>query len=69
MLGISHGNVPQIFHDHIFVWWESIKHYTHYFSIINIKNFGSNNIKINEKSYKIIRTYYIGSVTIKNLKN
>ena len=33
--------------------------------IINIENFDPNNIKIDEKSYKNILTYYIGYVTIK----
>ena len=32
------------------------------------KNFDSNNIKIDEKSYKNIFTYYVGYVTIKCLK-
>ena len=36
--------------------------------IINIKIFGSNNIKIDEKSYKNIRIYYIEHVMIKDLK-
>ena len=34
--------------------------------IINIKNFDTNNIKIDEKSYKNILIYYIGYVTIKD---
>ena len=34
----------------------------------NVKNFYLNNIKIDEKSYKNILIYYIGYVTIKNLK-
>ena len=33
---------------------------------INIKSFDSNNIKIDEKSYKNILIYYIGHVTIKD---
>ena len=39
---------------------------TYYVSndIINIKNFGPNNIKINDKSYKNILIYYFGYVTI-----
>ena len=47
-----------------------IKDCTYYFfnDIINIKNFGSNNIKIDEKSFKNIIVYYIGYVTIKDLK-
>ena len=36
--------------------------------IINIKNFNSNNIKIDEKSYKNIFIYYTGYVTIKDSK-
>ena len=47
-----------------------IKNRTYYFfnDFINIKNFDLNNIKIDEKSYKIIFSYYIGYVTIKNSK-
>ena len=37
--------------------------------IINIKNFDSNNIKIDEKPYKNILVYYIGYVTIKKYVN
>ena len=36
--------------------------------MINIKIFDPNNAKIDEKSYKNIFIYYIGYVTIKNLK-
>ena len=45
----------------------SIKSRTYYFfnDIISIENFDVNNIKIDEKSYKNILTYYIGYVTIK----
>ena len=45
----------------------SIKNRTYYFfnDIINIENFGSNNVKIDEKSYKNILIYYNGYVTIK----
>ena len=45
----------------------NIKKRTYYFinNIINIENFDPNNIKIDEKSYKNILTYYIGYVTIK----
>ena len=48
----------------------SIKNHTYYFfhDIINIKIFDSNNIKTDEKSYKNIVIYYIGYVTIKDLK-
>ena len=46
----------------------NIRKHTYYFfdDIINIKEFGHNNIKIDEKSYKNILIYYIGYVTIKN---
>ena len=36
--------------------------------IINIKRFDSNNIKIDEKSYKNIIIYYTGYVMIKDSK-
>ena len=41
-----------------------IKNRAYYFfnDFINIKNFNSNNIKIDEKSYKNILIYYIGYV-------
>ena len=47
-----------------------IKNRTYYFfnNIINRKSFDPNKIKIDEKSYKIIVIYYIGYVTIKDLK-
>ena len=47
-----------------------LKNRTYYFlnDIINIKIFDSNNIKIDEKSYNNIVIYYIGYVTIKDLK-
>ena len=47
-----------------------IKSRTYYFfnDIINIKHFDLNNIKIDGKSYKNILIYYIGHVTIKDLK-
>ena len=46
------------------------KNHTYYFfdDIINIKNFGPNKIKIEEKSYKNILIYYIRYVTIKDSK-
>ena len=34
----------------------------------NIKNFDPDKIKVDEKSYKNILIYYIGYVTIENLK-
>ena len=45
----------------------NIKIWTHYFfnDIINIESFDPNNIKIDEKSYKNILTYYMGDMTIK----
>ena len=48
----------------------SIKNHTYYFfdATISIKIFDLNNIKINEKSYKHFLIYYIGYVTIKDLK-
>ena len=48
----------------------NIKKRTYYFfnDIINIKKFDPNNIKIDEKYYKNILIYYIGYVTIKDLK-
>ena len=47
-----------------------IKNRTYYFfnDIINIKFFEPDNIKIDAKSYKNILIYYIGYVTIKDLK-
>ena len=36
--------------------------------ILSIKNFDPNNIKTDEKSYKINLIYYIGYVTIKDSK-
>ena len=47
-----------------------IKNRKYYFfnDFINIKNFGPNNIKIDEKSYKNIFIYYIGYVTMKDSK-
>ena len=46
----------------------NIKKYTYYFfdDMINIKNFDSINIKIDEKSYINIFIYCIGYVTIKS---
>ena len=46
------------------------KNRTYYFfdCIINIKFFDSNNVIIDEKSYKYILIYYIGYVTIKDSK-
>ena len=47
-----------------------IKSHIRYFfhDLINIKSFDPNEIKIDEKSYKNILIYYIGYVTIKDLK-
>ena len=46
-----------------------IKDRTYYFynDIINLKNFESNLLKIDKKSYKGIDIYYIGYITIKLL--
>ena len=47
-----------------------IKNRTYHFcnDIIDIKSFDPKNIKIDKKSYKKILIYYIGYVTIKDLK-
>ena len=47
-----------------------MKNRTYYFfnDVINIENFDLNNTKIDEKSYKNILIYYIGYMTIKDLK-
>ena len=47
-----------------------IKNPTYFFfnNIINMKNFGPNKIKIDEKLYKNTLIYYIGCVTIKDSK-
>ena len=47
-----------------------IKNRTYYFfsDVINTKNFEPSNSKIDEKSYKNILVYYIGYVTIKDVK-
>ena len=47
-----------------------IKNHTYYFydGIINIKSFDPNKIEIDEKSYNNILIYYMGYVTIKDLK-
>ena len=44
-----------------------IKDWKYYFfnDIVNIENLKSNNIKIDEKSYKYILIYYIGCVSVK----
>ena len=48
----------------------SLENHTYYFfnDMINIKNFDSNNIKIDEKSCKDILVYYIEYVRIKDSK-
>ena len=53
------GNIKQV----------NIKNRTYYFfnDMINIKNFDSNLLKIEKKSYKNIDIYYIGYITIKKL--
>ena len=47
----------------------NIKNRTYYFfdDMINIKNFDSNLLKIDKKSYKNIDIYYIGYIIIKNI--
>ena len=47
-----------------------IENRTYYFfnDIINIKNFDSDNIKLDEKPYRNIFIYYIGYVKIKDFK-
>ena len=45
-----------------------IKNQTHfYIDIINLENFESNLLKIDEKHYKEINIYYIGYITIKKI--
>ena len=39
--------------------------YCFFNDIVNIENLKSNNIKIDEKSYKYILIYYIGYVSVK----
>ena len=48
----------------------NVKSRAYYFfnDIINIENFDLNNIKIDKMSYQNILIYYIGYVTIKDLK-
>ena len=47
----------------------NIKNRTYYLfnSLINIEGFDSSLLKINKKSYKNIRIYYIGYITIKKI--
>ena len=49
----------------------NIKNQTYYFfdDIIDIKNFHSNLLKIDRKSYKDIDIYYIGYITIKKFND
>ena len=46
----------------------NVKSRTYYFNddIINVKNFDSNLVKINRKSFKNIAIYYIGYITKKD---
>ena len=48
----------------------NIKNHTYnlFNDIINVKFFDPNNIRIDEKSHKNFLIYYIGYVTIKDLK-
>ena len=45
-----------------------IKYGTYYFidNMINVRDFDSNLLKIDKKSYKNIGIYYIGYITMKN---
>ena len=47
----------------------NIKNWPYYFfnDMINIKNFDSDLLKIDKKSYKSINIYYIGYITIRNI--
>ena len=49
----------------------SINNQSYYFynDIINLKDFHSNLLKIDKKQYKEIDIYYIGYITIKNIRN
>ena len=49
----------------------NIKNRTYYFfnDMINIKEFGSNQLKIHKKSYKNIGIYYIGYITSKSISD
>ena len=49
----------------------SINNSTYYFynDIINLKDFHSNLLKIDEKQYNKIDIYYIGYITIKKIGN
>ena len=52
------GNIKQI----------NLNNQTHFFNdMIDIKNFDSNLLKIDKKSYKNTNIYYIGYITIKNI--
>ena len=48
-----------------------IKNRTYYFynDMINLKNFDSNLLKIDEKHYKEINIYYIGYIKIKKISD
>ena len=52
------GNIKEI----------DIKYGTYYFidNMINVRDFDSNLLKIDKKSYKNIGIYYIGYITMKN---
>ena len=49
----------------------NIKNQTFYFfdDVVNIKNFHSNLLKIDKKSYKDVDIYYIGYITIKKFSD
>ena len=49
----------------------SIKNQTYYFfnDVVDIRNFHSNLLKVDKKSYKDIDIYYIGYITIKKISD
>ena len=47
----------------------NIKNQTYFFDMINIKNFNSNLLKIDKKSYKDIDIYYVGDIMIKKFSD
>ena len=55
------GNIKQI----------NIKNRTYYLfnDVISIKDFDSNLLKIDKKSYKNVDVYYIGYITIENISD
>ena len=52
------------------VWKIKIKSAYHYFEgMVNIKDFHSNLLEVNKKSYEDINIYYIGYITIKKFSD